>query len=323
MTRSPQTQERYTTLLATALGPMQALLDDPATVEVIVNPTGEVWHERQGTPLLATGICLSADQVAQLIYTVAGLQGEVCTAEHPSVSAILPGSRVRFQGLLPPATPAPSCVMRRPAHQLYPLAQYVTDGIMEAWQATVLQEAVATKQNILLAGQTGSGKTTLLATLLGLMPEERLLTIEDTAELPQGTDRCQALYTSATRPMATVLRDSLRLRPDRLIVGEVRGVEAVDLLDAWTTGHPGGLATIHAGTPEEALRRLESCVRQVSPSHPQPLPLEVARPLIATTIQVLVCLHRTATGRRVSALARVHGLRGMEYHLERLTEASL
>jgi type IV secretion system protein VirB11 len=302
---------------------MQALLDDPETVEVIVNPDGQVWHERQGTPLQATGTRLSADQVAQLIYTVAGLQGAVCTAEHPSVSAILPGSRVRFQGLIPPATPAPSCVMRRPAHQRYTLTDYVGQGVMTSWQATVIEEAVAAKQNMLLAGQTGSGKTTLLATLLALVQEERLVTIEDTAELPQVTERCHALYTSATRPMATLLRDSLRLRPDRIIVGEVRGVEAVDLLDAWQTGHPGGIATIHAGTPDEALRRLESCVRQVSPSHPQPLPLEVAQPLIAQTVHLLVCLSRTPTGRRVSALARVHGLQGTDYHLERLTEASL
>lgn len=320
MARSLQTQQRYTALLATALGPMQALLDDPETLEVLVNPDGQVWHERQGTALMATGTRLTAEQIAQLIYTVAGLQGEVCTAEHPSVSAILPGSRVRFQGMIPPATPAPSCVMRRPASQRYPLAQYVADGIMERWQAAILEDAVTTKHNILLAGQTGSGKTTLLATLLALMPDDRIVSIEDTAELPQVTDRCHALYTSATRPMATLLRDSLRLRPDRIIVGEVRGVEAVDLLDAWQTGHPGGIATIHAGTPEEALRRLESCVRQVSPSHPQPLPLEVARPLIAQTVQLLVCLTRTPTGRRVSALARMHGLQGTDYHLERLKE---
>jgi hypothetical protein len=163
-----------------------------------------------------------------------------------------------------------------------------------------------------------TGKTTLANTCLSLMAGERIVSIEDTRELCATSPLWTPMYTSEGVPMATLLKRALRKRPDRLIVGEVRGVEGVDLLDAWGTGH-NGLTTVHASTPETTLTRLEACVRGVSPSHPTPMPLEVARPLIASNVHLIVCLTRTPAGRQVSAVARVRGVSGDTYTLERIT----
>ena len=320
MPAHPETVQRQQALLATALGPLGALLGEPDVVEVLINPDGHVFVERQGTPLQPTGEVWTPARTEALILTVAGVGGQVCTASQPSLSAVLPGSGARFQGFVPPATPAPSCILRRPASRVYGLDEYVAQGIMTAGQAETVRQAVAQKANVVIAGQTGCGKTTLLSTLVGLMADERLVTLEDTAEIQCPAHNRLALYATPGRPMALLLQEALRTRPDRIILGECRGVEAVDLLDSWGTGHPGGVTTIHAGAPQEALTRLEACVRQVSPSHPQPLPLAVARPLIAQTVQLLVCLSRTSHGRRVHALARVNGLQGDDYDLTLLED---
>ena len=318
MSLHPETVRRQHALLTTALGPLATLLEEPDVVEVLINPDGTVWVERQGTALLPTGEVWSDTRTEALILTVAGVNGQVCTASQPSLSAVLPGSGARFQGFIPPATPAPSCILRRPASRVYALEEYVERQVMTDWQAEALRQAIVQKRNVVIAGQTGCGKTTLLSTLVALMADERLVTLEDTAEMQCPTHTRLALYATPGRPMALLLQEALRTRPDRIILGECRGVEAVDLLDSWGTGHPGGITTIHAGSPQEALTRLEACVRQVSPSHPQPLPLAVARPLIAQTVHLLVCLVRTPTGRRVHALARVHGLKGDDYALSLL-----
>ena len=235
---------------------------------------------------------------------------------------MLPGTRVRFQGHIPPAARAPQCTMRRLPDKVYSMTEQIAAGVVTPEQVAVIQAAIANHDNIILAGKTGSGKTTFQTSLLTCMARERLVTIEDTAEMLEAVENWYPLYTSANQPMNMKLQEALRDRPDRIIVGEVRGVEAVDLLDSWNTGHPGGIATVHASTPREALARLEDCMRQVSPSHPTPLPLEVSRPKIASTVNLVVCLTRTTTGRCVSALARVCGLEGNEYHLESLMEAS-
>src|SRR5262249_50082986 len=140
MTSHHATQCRQQALLTTALGALGALLNEPDVVEVLINPDGQVWCERQGAPLVQTGHVFSIAQVEALSCTVAGVNGLACTTAHPSVSAVLPGSGARFQGMIPPATAAPSCVIRRPAARIYTLDEYVQDGVMQDWHAATLRE---------------------------------------------------------------------------------------------------------------------------------------------------------------------------------------
>jgi type IV secretion system protein VirB11 len=228
-------------------------------------------------------------------------------AAAPIVSAELPphgdGAGERFEGLLPPVALAPCFSIRKPAKRLYTLIDYVNDGIMSADTARLLSLAVVARRNILVVGGTSSGKTTLANALLAEMGhlDERVILIEDTREL-----QCPAADTVALRTraglvsMADLVRSTLRLRPDRIIVGEVRGPEALDMLKAWNTGHPGGIATVHANSAVSALYRIEQLVQEAV--------VTVPRRLIAEAIDMIVFIAGRGTARRVETLARVVGL---------------
>jgi type IV secretion system protein VirB11 len=205
--------------------------------------------------------------------------------------------------LLPPVAPGPCFAIRKPAQRIYTLADYVSDGIMSAEVARALSLAVVERRNLLVAGGTSSGKTTLANALLAeLAPrDERVILIEDTREL-----QCAAPDTVAlrTRPgvvsMADLVRSTLRLRPDRIIVGEVRGGEALDMLKAWNTGHPGGIATVHANSARSALYRLEQLIQEAV--------IAVPRRLIAEAIDLVVFIHGRGTARRIAGMEAVEGL---------------
>jgi type IV secretion system protein VirB11 len=204
---------------------------------------------------------------------------------------------------LPPVSAAPCFSIRKPAARIYSLLDYVADGIMHAEVACALSMAVVDRRNILVAGGTSSGKTTLANALLAEMAslDERIILIEDTREL-----QCAAPDTVAlrTRPgvvtMADLVRSTLRLRPDRIIVGEVRGGEALDMLKAWNTGHPGGIATVHANSARSALYRIEQLVAECV--------VTVPRRLIAEAIDMVVFISGRGTGRRIESVAEVGGL---------------
>jgi type IV secretion system protein VirB11 len=219
--------------------------------------------------------------------------------------------------MVPPITAAPSFVIRKKAVALYPLEAYVQQGIMTQAQATTLRDAVAHKQNILIAGGTGSGKTTLCNALLAVMATrgERILTLEDTAELHCPAPNHLALYTKeGVVTMRQLVKLTLRCRPDRIILGEVRDGAVHDLFNTWNSGHPGGLCTIHAETPLRALRKLEQYALEV-----------VLRPpceLIADVVDVIVCLQRTLEGRQVTAIAAVRGYESGQYLLTSLERTS-
>ncbi len=227
---------------------------------------------------------------------------------NPIVSAELPPREdgvagERFEGLLPPVSMAPCFSIRKPAKRIYTLDDYVSDRIMLAAQADALRLAVAERKNILVAGGTSSGKTTLANALLAEIAklDERVILIEDTRELQCAARDCVALRTKAgVVSLADLVRSTLRLRPDRIIVGEVRGLEALDMLKAWNTGHPGGIATVHANSAQSALYRLEQLVQEVVVSVP--------KRLISEAIDLVVFISGRGVSRRIETIAEIRGL---------------
>ncbi len=297
-------QARGTAMLRSALGPaIGAWLDDPQIAEVMLNADGRLWVDRLSTGMVETQERLSAPQAERIIRLVAHHVGAEVHTASPRVSAELPESGERFEGLLPPVVTAPIFSIRRPASLPLALADYVTAGTMTATQAAYLAGGVMNRDNILVAGGTSTGKTTLTNALLAVAAttNDRIILIEDTRELRCNAANVLYLRTAPGITMGDLVRSSLRLRPDRIPVGEVRGAEALDLLKAWGTGHPGGIGTIHAGSAIGALHRLEQLILEAVPSVP--------RPLIAETINVIAVLSGRGAQRRLSELARVQGLR--------------
>ncbi|MBL8580198.1 MAG: P-type conjugative transfer ATPase TrbB [Mesorhizobium sp.] len=291
-------------MLRTALGPAIArFLEDPAIVEVMLNPDGRLWIDRLSEGLADTGERLSAADGERIVRLVAHHVGAEVHPGSPRVSAELPETGERFEGLLPPIVSSPAFAIRKPAVAVFTLDDYVAAGIMTGPQAEALRDAVASRQNILVAGGTSTGKTTLTNALLAEVAktDDRVVLIEDTRELQCAAPNLVALRTKdGVVSLSDLVRSSLRLRPDRIPIGEVRGAEALDLLKAWGTGHPGGIGTIHAGTAIGAVRRLEQLIQEAV--------VTVPRALIAETIDIVAVLSGRGAQRRLAELARVDGL---------------
>lgn len=291
-------------MLRTALGPaIASYLDDAGIVEVMLNPDGRLWVDRLSEGLSDTGERLSAADGERIVRLVAHHVGAEVHAGAPRVSAELPETGERFEGLLPPVVAAPAFAIRKPAVAIFTLEDYVGTGIMSAQQADALRQGVASRANILVAGGTSTGKTTLINALLAevAMTADRVVIIEDTRELQCAAPNLVAMRTKdGVASLSDLVRSSLRLRPDRIPVGEVRGAEALELLKAWGTGHPGGLGTIHAGSAIGALRRMEQLIQEAV--------VTVPRALIAETIDLVAVLSGRGSARRLSELARVDGL---------------
>jgi type IV secretion system protein VirB11 len=278
-------------------------LEDATVVEVMLNPDGRLWIDRLAGGLEDTGQYMSAADGERIVRLVAHHVGAEVHAGAPRVSAELPETGERFEGLLPPVVAAPAFAIRKPAVAVFTLDDYAAAGIMTANQAVALRTAVAERRNILVAGGTSTGKTTLTNALLAEVAktDDRVVLIEDTRELQCAAPNLVALRTKdGVATLSELVRSSLRLRPDRIPIGEVRGPEALDLLKAWGTGHPGGIGTIHAGTALGALRRLEQLIQEAV--------VTVPRAMIAETINVIAVLAGRGAQRRLVDLATVRGL---------------
>jgi len=304
-------RDRSTRMLRTAMGPdICRWLGEDDVVDVMLNPDGRLWLDRLETGLSDTGVQLAASEGERIVRLVAHHVAAEVHARSPRVSAELPETGERFEGLLPPVVAAPTFAIRKPAIRAVTLADYVAQGVMGSDQAETLAKAVGDRRNILVAGGTGSGKTTLANALLAELADrgERIAIIEDTIEL-----RCPAPNTVALRSkegaasLTELLRSTLRLRPDRIVIGEVRGPEALDLIKAWGTGHPGGVATVHAGSGLGALRRLEQLIQEAA--------VTVPRTLIAETVDVIAVLTGRGPVRRLTDLVAVEGLDAGDYRL--------
>jgi pilus assembly protein CpaF len=289
------------------LGPLDPLLADPALTEVMVNGDGRVWFERRGR-LCTTDIRLDEATVLHLIERIVAPLGRRIDRASPVVDARLPdGSRVNAI-VRPVAVDGPCLTIRRFGARALPISAFAGSGV-----ESLLQWAVAARWNIVVSGGTGSGKTTLLNALAGLVPSgTRLITIEDTAELRLAADHVVRLEARGSNgdgvgafSIRDLVRNALRMRPDLIVVGEVRGDEALDMLQAMNTGHEGSMSTVHANSPDDALRRIETMVMMGAAD----LPLPAVRAQVASAVDLVVHVARTSDGsRRVDAIAEVTGV---------------
>ncbi|EGQ8544895.1 P-type conjugative transfer ATPase TrbB [Vibrio parahaemolyticus] len=279
-------------------------LNDSKTVELMLNADGKVWVERLGEAMQCIGTLRPA-QAQAIIETIAGYHGKEVTRSKPILEGEFPLDGSRFAGQLPPVVPAPTFAIRKKAVAIFTLDQYVENGIMTADQKHVLVEAVAAHRNILVIGGTGSGKTTLVNAIINEMvitdPTERVFIIEDTGEIQCAAENHVQYHTSLDVSMTALLKTTLRMRPDRILVGEVRGAEALDLLDAWNTGHEGGAATLHANNANAGLARLRSLITR-NPAAPAEI-----EPLIGEVVHIVVHIARTPEGRRIQEILEVSG----------------
>ncbi|NTJ11691.1 P-type conjugative transfer ATPase TrbB [Rhizobium lusitanum] len=286
-------------------------LDDPTVVEIMLNPDGRLFIERLGHGVAPAGT-MSAATAEIVIGSVAHALRSEADDERPIISGELPIGGHRFEGLLPPVVSGPVFTIRRRACRLIPLDDYVAAKVMTEKQASVIRSAISSRFNIVISGGTGSGKTTLanavIAEIVERAPNDRLLILEDTAEILCIAENVVALHTSDTVDMARLLKSTMRLRPDRIVVGEVRDGAALTLLKAWNTGHPGGVTTVHSNSAMSALRRLEQLTAEVSQ---QPM-----REVIGDAVDLIVSIERTPRGRRVRDVVHIERFTGNNYETE-------
>ena len=309
--------DRRIQMLRTAMGPLiAAALEDPDVVEIMLNPDRTLWIDRLSSGRAPMGVELSEADGERIIRLVAAHVGAEVHRGQPLLTAELPETGERFEGILPPAAPGPAFALRKRAVGVIPLSRYIEDGMMTAAQAGLLVRAVRERQNILIAGGTSTGKTTLANALLAEIAAtgDRVLVLEDTVELQcAARDHVPLRTRQGVVSMTELVRSSMRLRPDRVVVGEVRGAEALDLIKVWGTGHPGGIATIHAGSALGALLRLEQLILEVAVNPP--------RALIAEAVNVVIHIAGRGRKRRIESIARVVGFDGVGYQLADALEA--
>lgn len=289
-----------------------AALSDTSVVEVMLNPDGRLFIERLGLGIADAGR-MDPGTAEIVIGSVAHALRSEADVDRPIISGELPIGGHRFEGLLPPVVVAPAFTIRRRASRQISLDEYVHQGIMTVDQLRVVRNAVSSRLNIVISGGTGSGKTTLanaiIAEIVRSVPDHRLVILEDTAEIQCSAENAVQLHTSDSVDMGRLLKSTMRLRPDRIIVGEVRDGAALTLLKAWNTGHPGGVTTVHSNTAESALRRLEQLTAEVSQ---QPM-CEV----IGEAVDLIVSIERTPHSRIVREVLHVEGFAANQYRIER------
>ena len=304
-------KERAKVKLERDMGPtLMTALNDPRTAEVMCNPDGRLWHERLGERMKCIGTLRPA-QAEAIIKTVAAYHGKEVRHLKPLIEGELPIKGMRFAGQLPPVVQGPAFSIRKKAIHIFTLNQYVAAGIMTSAQRDAIIEAVRAHRNILVTGGTGSGKTTLVNAIINEMvvsnAHERICIIEDTAEIQCNAENFVQYHTSLEVSMTALLKTILRMRPDRILVGEVRGAEALDLLDAWNTGHEGGAATLHANSARAGLTRLKSLI-----SRNESAPAEI-EPLIGEAVHAVIHIARIPEGRRVQEVLEVSGYANGDY----------
>jgi pilus assembly protein CpaF len=296
-------------------GPIERYLADDAVTEIMVNGTEPIYVEREGRLVRTESRFVSDDHLRRVIERIVSQVGRRIDESSPMVDARLAdGSRVN--AVIPPlAVDGPALTVRKFSREALQVADLIASGSLTAEVASLLSACVAGKLNVLVSGGTGTGKTTLLNVLSSFIPEgERVVTIEDAVELQL---RQHHVVRLESRPpnlegrgevsIRDLVRNALRMRPDRIIVGEVRGGEALDMLQAMNTGHEGSLSTVHANSPRDALVRLETMVLMAG----MELPQRAIREQVSSAVDLVVQLTRLRDGtRRVTAVSEVDGMEG-------------
>jgi type IV secretion system protein VirB11 len=298
-------RDRKLSALKTALQPILEFLDDPQVIEIMVNPDGKVWVDKIGAGMSFTELTLQGEQVERIIRLLAAAMNTEVNEHKPSLSAKVPGWGARVQASVPPIVTGPAFAFRKPAKVVFPLQDYVDHQILLPEQAAFLRKAVRERKNILIGGGTGSGKTTFVNALLQEISttQDRVYIVEDNPELQCDAENKVEIFVQP--PVYThqnAIMDSLRYRPDRIIVGEVRDAAALDMLKAWNTGHPGGIATVHANSTSSMLDRLCQLCEEVMPHAP--------RYLVAEAIDICVHIRRDTAhpaGRSLTGIVEVVG----------------
>jgi P-type conjugative transfer ATPase TrbB len=292
---------------------IQACMADSAIIEIMGNPDGSVWVDDLNTGQRQVGT-IEAFQTESMLNVIASIMGTSITRENPILECELPFDGSRFAGMIPPVVERPIFSIRRKAIQIFTLDDYVNTGILSAPQKATIEGWVKTRKNILVVGGTSSGKTTLMNAVIHAIseqtPEHRLIILEDTVELQCQASNVVAMKSSRDIPLQALVKATLRHRPDRILVGEVRGKEAFDLLTAWSTGHPGGVASLHANSAMGAFLRLEQLLELATQS-----PMKT---LIAEAIDAIIYIEKTGTGRRVQELLCVDGFENHQYQVQRI-----
>lgn len=273
-----------------------SLFDDERITDIEVNPDSMIFvHYVDGSSEYIDLKVDSKSIAAVAAIMAAELQNDV-SEDNPSVAAVWPDPALRIHIILPPAVKAPCMVIRRPSSMVFTLEELVDSGTCTTSEVKKIRDLIIKRKNIIVSGETGSGKTTLLNTLLAEIPtKDRLYIVEDTRELICKAPNQVSILTGNKYSARQAIKDSLRFRPDRIIVGEVRDGAALDLLEAWNTGHPGGLCSIHANSPNTVKLRLKSLIQQVSIS-PQ-------EDLINTTVDAIIQMTLCSDGiRRITEI---------------------
>ena len=286
-----------------------AALENPNVIEIMLNSDGTLWIEELGKPIIHIG-SMKETKVKALLGTIASYLNTTITSQNPILECELPIDGSRFEGLLPPIVNKPTFTIRKKASQIFTLEEYYQQEILSKEQYLQIKKAIynsedfeQSKKNILIVGGTGSGKTTLANAIIhGIVqqtPDDRVVIIEDTAEIQCAAKNAVILRTSDKVNMLTLLRATMRLRPDRILVGEVRGAEALDLLKSWNTGHSGGVATIHANSARAGLTRLELLISEATQA-----PMQT---LISEAINIVIFITKTKNGRIIKEIIEVTG----------------
>lgn len=311
---SPEQLVRLNSKLKRELGAhIVTALENPEVLEICVNSDGLIWLEKKRVGLYQTGDNVRPENLLAALGTIAALLGTELNETTPILEGRLPLDGSRVEGAIPPASPeGPSVSIRKHASTLIPLSQFEAENRISHDAVLYLRSALRDTKNIVVSGGTSSGKTTfsnaLIAELLQIAPQDRLIVIEDTAELQCATANRQSFVTTETVTMRKLVKTAMRYRPDRILIGEVRGGEALDLLRSWNTGHPGGITTLHANNAPAALLRIEQLISEVSVS-----PMSA---LIGEAVDVVVHMQELGRiGRCVTEIIQVNGHRkgGYQY----------
>ena len=305
VTLQEEEEQRHLEKIWRELGPLiHRELEQGNIHEILYNADESLWVDRPVTGMEKIGT-LPASKAEALISSVVSYHRQSIHRDCPKFEGELPINGARFTAALKPIVSSPIFSIRLKASTVFTLADYVQAGIMTNDQKAVIEAAVLAQKNILVVGGTGTGKTTLanglIEEIVRVTPHHRLVIIEDTAEIQCTAKNAVLLHTTSTVDMLSLLKTTMRLRPDRILVGEVRGPEALALLKAWNTGHPGGVATVHANHARAGLTRLEQLIAEATPA-----PMQT---LIGEAVDLIVSIVKTSTGRKIEEIVSVNGFR--------------